>query len=90
MPAVDEFAKYTSGLESPARNVFSITPHETDELPFVPREIYVGGAGDIEMVAVDSDTAVILKAVPAGMRLPYRAKRIISTNTTATDLVGVY
>lgn len=90
MPAVDEFANYTSGLTSPTRNAFSITPHATDELPFVPREIYVGTGGDVEFVAVDSEDAVILKNVPVGARLPYRAKRIISTNTTATDLVGVY
>lgn len=50
--------------------------------------VYVGGAGVVAAVFQD-DTVVNFTAV-AGEILPIRVKRINSTNTTATLLVGLY
>lgn len=50
--------------------------------------IYVGVAGDVEAVMPD-DTAVVFKAVPAGVILPIRVKRINNTLTTATNLLAL-
>ena len=90
MPALDTFKEYHAALSSPAEHAFSITPHATDELSHTTRAIYIGGAGDVELVLKGDSTAVVFSAVPAGTLLPVRAKRVVSTNTTATGIIGVF
>ena len=53
--------------------------------------IYVGGAGNIALSQSDTATAVTFVGVPAGTFLPIRLKngRIMSTNTTATEIVAL-
>jgi hypothetical protein len=89
MTAVDAFSSRSMGSNGPASSAFAITPHNTNELDYVTREIYVGGAGNIAVVMVSGDE-VTFTAVPAGSRLPYRVKQVKSTGTTATSLIGVY
>lgn len=50
--------------------------------------IWVGGAGIVEVVSEDG-TAVQFTCV-AGSILPVKAKRVNSTNTTATLMVALY
>jgi hypothetical protein len=88
--ATDPFANFHGGLQSPARNSFTITPSDTAELPFVTRSVYVGGSGDITARLADDAAQVTLKAVPVGTVLPIRARQIYATGTTATSLVGMY
>lgn len=89
MPATDAYAN-SKGLTASADHAFTITPHATDALDQVTRAIYVGGAGDVEVVLRGDTAAVVFSAVPAGTLLPVRANRVVSTNTTATALVGLY
>ena len=49
--------------------------------------IYVGTAGDIALVLVGSSTAVTYHNVPAGTLLPCNVKQVLSTGTTASDIV---
>lgn len=51
--------------------------------------IYVGGAGDVSAVA-QNGLAVIWKNVPAGTTLPFAARRVNATSTTALNLVACY
>ena len=51
--------------------------------------IYVGGTGDIAWVN-ECDSVVVLKGAIAGHMYPIRAKRVNSTDTSATDLVALY
>lgn len=53
------------------------------------RAIYVGGAGNVAAVMVNGDV-VVFTAPPVGTVLPIVAKRVNSTNTTATLLVALY
>lgn len=76
------------GLSSPS-HAFAITPDDTNQLAQTIRAIYVGVAGDVEAVMADDSVAVLLKALPVGVH--YLAiKQVKQTNTTATNLLGMY
>lgn len=70
-----------------SETAFAITPHNTTELPFVTKRIFVGGAGDVRVTMADG-TAVTFTGVLAGTILPVRASKVL-TATTATNLVGM-
>lgn len=76
---------------SPARNSYTVTPHDTNEIgDFVPKAIYVGTGGTIVM-QLDGDTASsTFTNVPDGALMPFRARIILATGTTASDIVAVY
>ena len=77
-------------LANPARNAEAITPDDAIDLSQPTRALYVGGAGDVDVILVDDSTAVTFKAVPAGTLLPVQAIRVKATLTTAVDIVGIY
>ncbi|MBN9354560.1 MAG: hypothetical protein J0H04_11525, partial [Hyphomicrobium denitrificans] len=52
------------GALSSARQFFAITPHADNDLPEVPRGVWVGGAGNINMIGAPGSDAVVLKGVP--------------------------
>jgi hypothetical protein len=85
----DNFEKYTSGLDSPARSAIAITPNDGADLANATRALYVGGAGNIAVVTVGENT-VTFNAVPAGMILPVRVKRVLATGTTAENIVALW
>ena len=71
-------------------NYLSITPSDTVPLAIPCGLLWVGVTGDIAIIGNANDTAVTLKAVPAGwLRLPFPASLVMATGTTATNLVGV-
>lgn len=74
----------------PATSARSITISDTTvyDIPF--RGIYVGGTGDLAVVMAQDNTAVTFKAVPAGSLLPICVKQVMSSNTTASLIVGVF
>lgn len=74
---------------SPALDAFAITPSDDTDFDFVVRGIYVGNTGDV-VVVTPYGSEVTFAAVPAGMILPVRAIRVNSTNTTASNMVGLY
>ena len=86
----DSFVSYSEGLDTPAVKAFAITPHASTELTVYTRGIYVGGAGNINMTLVDDSAAVSFVGVLAGTVIPVRAKLVLVTGTTATNLVGLY
>lgn len=89
MSAVDKFDANAVGMTGPAENAFAITPHNTNELAYVPRGIYVGAGGSIAVVLVNGDSASFAN-VAAGTVLPIRAKQVLATGTTASSLIGLY
>ena len=81
-------------LDNPARDGAVITPDDATDLPKVPRSLYVGGSGDIQVTFAGFEdgvpgATVTLKAVPVGV-LPVQVLRVHATLTTATDIVGLY
>ncbi|MFK7699655.1 spike base protein, RCAP_Rcc01079 family [Pseudomonas caspiana] len=85
--ASDRFSFYSPGLNSPISFVFAIAPDDASDLPEITRALYIGGAGNIRLVARDGGT-VTYANVPAGSRLPIRASRVLATGTTATNIIG--
>lgn len=74
-----------------AKRLRAVTPSDTVNLAVgVTRALWVGGVGDIAILAEDDTVVVTLSAVPAGTLLPIRTRRVNSTNTTATLIVALY
>lgn len=77
-----------SKMIDPAGGAVAVTPSDSADLAGV-RALFVGGAGNVAVTPVNSGTAVTFVGVTAGQILPVRARRVMSTNTTATDIVAL-
>jgi len=80
-------APFSTTPDSCAVNCIAITPADTD-LTAPVRAIYIGGSGNLKI----SDTgggAVTFSNVPAGVILPVMARRIWSTGTTCSNIIGL-
>lgn len=83
MASIDDLA--------PARDAVAVT--KSDSTTYSPpfRALWVGGAGNVAVITKASGgSAVTFVGVPAGTMLPVNAYKVMSTNTTATDIVGIY
>jgi hypothetical protein len=86
----DAFAGAVDSASAPATSAATITPHDSNALPNIPKAIYVGGSGDIAMRGVNGVADQLWKSVPAGSILPFRAAYVRATGTTATGLLALY
>lgn len=78
-------ALFTGDLNSGvATDVESITPSDGTEQFF--RMIYVGGAGNLAVTTWDGNDRTI--AVAAGYEFKCAVRKVKSTGTTATGLIG--
>jgi hypothetical protein len=80
-------APFSTGPDSCAVNCIAITPADADLVQPV-RAIYVGGFGNLRINDTGGGSVTFFN-VPAGTILPVMARRIWSTNTTATNIVGL-
>lgn len=88
MAASQKVAKYSVGDLAPAHDGVAVTKSDT-ALTQPCRAVYVGTAGDVA-VKFAGGTAVTFKNVANGTLLPIAVSHIMSTNTTASDLVALY
>jgi len=72
---------------APAGGAFAVTP--ADGTNIYATALYVGVGGDIKVDMENGDSAVTFVGVPTGAVLPIRVRRVYSTDTTATDIVGL-
>ena len=86
-----------------ARRVIAVTPSDTkdvtnasgDNASVYAKALWIGVTGDVAIVAAgdtsntNQGTAVTHKAVPVGI-FPVQVRRVMSTNTTATNIVAWY
>lgn len=73
---------------STSHDGFSITPSDSTNFTNVARAIYVGTGGNVVLVT-QMGTVLTFANVPAGTTLGVRAKRVNSTSTTASNLIGL-
>ncbi len=79
-----------SWTESSYRKAAAVT--KSDSTLVNCEGFYVGGAGNVAIIAKDdaTDTAVTLTACIVGQYYPIACKKIMSTNTTATAIVALF
>lgn len=82
-----------SGVLIPASDpAHAVAVIKSDTTVYSPplQKIRVGGSGDIAIVLVGDTTPVTLSSVRSGTVLNVCVTRIMSTNTTATLITGLY
>lgn len=89
MPAADKFSRFQESVISPLTTAAAVTPHNTNELSYVTRAIYVGGAGDLAVTMVDGGEVTFV-AIPAGTVLPIRVKVVKATGTDASSIIALW
>jgi len=82
----DPFENHATGLTSPARSAFEITPNDSTDLSSVTRALWVGTEGDVVVIMQSGDEVTF--STVSGL-LPIAVSRVKSTNTTASDIVGL-
>lgn len=68
----------------------AVTPDDNANLAQTARALYVGGAGNLAVILDRDTSAITFLSVAAGTLLPIRARRVMSTNTTATSILALY
>lgn len=66
----------------------AVTPSDTTVLNC--HSLFVGGAGNVAIQATGDSAAVTLTGVLAGQILPISCGKVMSTNTTATNIVALF
>lgn len=74
-------------MTDPAFGAFAVTPSDITTLAGV-RSLYVGVTGDVAVIMRGSATAVTFKAAAVGV-LPVQVVKVMSTNTTATNILAL-
>jgi hypothetical protein len=73
-----------------AGSIAAVAPNDNTDLPNVAaRGLWVGGAGNVEVIAENDTAPVTFLAVAAGTLLPVRAKRVLNASTTATNILAL-
>lgn len=73
----------------PGTQLVAITKSDTTVYNPPLRGLWVGGTGDVALLAIGSTVAVTLSAVPAGTLIDLvMIEKVMSTNTTASLMVG--
>lgn len=72
----------------PATSGTTVT--KSDATVYAPplESLYIGTAGDLTVVLPD-DTSQLFKNVQAGSFFPVSVKKVMSTGTTAADIIGL-
>lgn len=78
-----------AAFTDPATRLTAVTPSDSTDLSGA-RAVYVGTAGDLAVRAKGDDSAVTLPNVPAGAIIPVQIDRVMSTGTTASDIVALF
>jgi len=76
------------GTGQPASFAAAVTPHDSNELSYVTRALYIGGAGTITVTMYGGGNVAF--EVVAGAILPIRVTKVLSTGTDATLIVALW
>jgi hypothetical protein len=88
MPAIDKQAQRGDTTDFPAKSLRAVTPHDTNELEYVAKALFIGTGGTLSLIAQE-DTAAVSLTVVASQIVPVRAKIVLDTGTTASGIVAL-
>ena len=77
-----------SGLIDPADGGFDITPNDTVNLTVPARGLYLAESGDVKVDMINGNT-ITFSNMAAGIVHPLQVRRVYSTGTTASGIIGV-
>jgi hypothetical protein len=77
-------------LDDPGVSFAEITPSDSVDLEQPARALYIGSTGNLRVIGVNDDNAVTFTSVPAGIFVPLVVRRVLSSGTTATNIVGIW
>jgi hypothetical protein len=82
---------HPNNISAPAAYLRAVTPHDTNPLTDgACRALWVGGAGNLSLIAIGDTSAVTISGVAAGTMVPISCSIVRSTGTTATLIVALY
>jgi hypothetical protein len=67
----------------------AVTPSDSVDLEYWATSLWVGTGGDVSLVT-PYGTTLLFGSVPSGTLLPFAAKRVNATDTTASGIVAGY
>ena len=71
----------------PITEIRDVTPHDSTNMTTPNRAIYIGGAGNVSLLARGDSSSVTLTALAVGVWHPIAALRVNAPLTTATAIV---
>lgn len=74
---------------APAGSLVAVTPSDSTIYTAPFRGLWVGTGGNVAIKTPGATAAVTLVNVPDGYLLAVKAEYVMSTNTTASDIVGM-
>lgn len=74
---------------SSAEDWVAVTPSDTANLEPRPRGLYIGGSGNVRVQSASGNIQTFF-GVAAGTVLGIRPVRVLSTSTTATNILALY
>jgi len=80
-------ASRTANATVSAHGAESVTPSDSTVFP-ICRAVYVGGTGNLSVRMADGQT-VVFNSVAVGI-FPIQVDQVLSTNTTATNIIALY
>ena len=64
----------------------AVTPNDVTQVAY--KSLYVGTGGNVAVQLYNSDNTVIYQNVGDGTFLPISVRRVLSTGTTASNIIG--
>lgn len=86
---MDRFDSFRDSVSAPARSAAPVEPADGQLLPIVPKALFVGSGGDVNLRCIGDNAPVLFRNVASGSLLPIRATEVLATGTTAADLVAL-
>lgn len=80
-------------FEGPATEIRAVSPSDSTDLTGCRGFFYTGTAGDVAVKTIhgnSAETAVTISGAPQNTIIPIMLTRIMSTNTTATQIYALF
>lgn len=86
----DQFEDRLDSVSSPATRAVAVVPDDANPLADIPKALFVGGGGTVVVRGSGGGDDVAFRNVADGSVLPFRARFVRATGTSATDILALY